>query len=110
MGGEVPRARIDADGAVDAERQAFVAAKREAELDAIIAEENLCPAAARAFVEAAFRDEAVSATGTAITEVLPPVSRSAADGGHGEKKQRVLSTLEAFFERFFGLSTGRDLS
>jgi hypothetical protein len=25
------------------------------------------------------------------------------DGGHGEKKQRVLARLSAFFERFFGL-------
>jgi len=34
---------------------------------------------------------------------LPPVSRFTAGGGDGEKKQRVLSLLEAFFERFYGL-------
>jgi type I restriction enzyme R subunit len=32
------------------------------------------------------------------------VSRFAADGGHGEKKQRVLTRLGDFFERFFGLA------
>jgi len=31
------------------------------------------------------------------------VSRFAAKGGHGEKKQRVIEKLTAFFERFAGL-------
>ena len=101
---------VSSHGQVDVEWQAFVAARREAELDAIIAEENLRPEAARAFMEAAFRDGAISTTGTAITAVLPPTSRFALDGGHGEKKQRVLDKLGAFFERFFGLSTGGDQS
>jgi type I restriction enzyme R subunit len=95
---------VSGHGQVDVEWLAFVAARREAELDAIIAEENLRAAPAQAFMEAAFRDGAVSTTGTAITAVLPPTSRFAADGGHGEKKQRVLDKLGAFFERFVGLS------
>ena len=37
----------------------------------------------------AFRDGAIQTTGTAITKILPPVSRFSPDGGHGEKKQRV---------------------
>lgn len=44
-------------------------------------------------------------TGTAITKVLPPLSRIAANGGHGERKQRVLAKLGEFFERFFGLGS-----
>ena len=101
---------VSADGAVDAEWQAFVAARREAELDAIIDEERLRPAPARAFMDAAFRDGAISASGTAITKVLPPTSRFAPDGGHAEKKQRVLDKLGAFFERFLGLSSGSNQS
>lgn len=97
---------ISADGAVDAEWRAFIAARREAELDAIIAEENLRPDPARAFMASAFRDGSIATTGTAITEVLPPASRFAPDSGHGEKKQRVLGKLGAFFERFFGLGSG----
>jgi type I restriction enzyme R subunit len=97
---------ISANGAVDAEWQAFIAARREAELEAIIAEENLRPEEARAFIESAFRDGAITTTGTAITKVLPPTSRFAADGGHGEKKQRVIDRFGEFFERFFGLSSG----
>jgi len=100
---------ISADAAVDAEWQAFIAARREAELIAIIAEENLRPEPARAFIEAAFRDGAISTGGTAITKVLPPTSRFSSDGSHGEKKQRVIERLGVFFERFHGLWTaGKD--
>ncbi|MGQ3255626.1 MAG: type I restriction endonuclease subunit R, EcoR124 family, partial [Microbacterium aurantiacum] len=96
---------VSVDGAVDEEWQAFVAAKCEAELQAIIEEERLRADATRAFVETAFRDGTLRTTGTAITKVLPPASRFASDGGHGEKKQRVIEKLGAFFERFFGLGS-----
>lgn len=90
---------------IDAEWAAFVAARREDELQQIIADENLKPDETRAFVDTAFRDGAVRATGTAITRILPPASRFAADGGHAEKKQRVLAKLGDFFERFFTLTS-----
>jgi type I restriction enzyme R subunit len=96
---------VSVDGAIDEEWRAFVRARREAELDAIIAAEGLRPEATRAFIAAAFRDGAVQATGTAITRVLPPASRFSPDGEHGAKKQRVLARLSEFFERFFGLGT-----
>jgi type I restriction enzyme R subunit len=98
--------RVSATGAVDEEWTAYVAARRTAELDRIIAEENLRPEATREFVERAFRDGGVQTAGTAITKVLPPASRFAGDGGHGEKKQRVIIKFSEFFERFFGLSDG----
>jgi type I restriction enzyme R subunit len=98
---------ISVDGEIDQEWRAFIAAKRESELETIIADENLRPDETRVFVETAFRDGQIRTSGTAITKVLPPVSRFSADGGHGEKKQRVIQKLGAFFERFFGLgSTG----
>ena len=93
-------------GEVDDEWRAFIAARRTAELDAIIEMEGLRPEETRAFIETAFRDGGVQTTGTAITKVLPPVSRFSAEGGHSEKKQRVLAQLGVFFERFFGLSSG----
>ena len=95
-------------GEVDQQWLAYVAAKREAELDAIIADENLRPDEARAFMEAAFRDGLIRTSGTAIMNVLPPASRFSTDGGHGEKKQRVIQKLVAFFERFHGLSGGSE--
>tara|TARA_R110000868_G_C10971200_1_gene769988 strand:- start:3465 stop:6566 length:3102 start_codon:yes stop_codon:yes gene_type:complete len=99
---------VSVDGAIDEEWQAFIAVKREAELEAIITDEHLRADATREYVATAFRDGTLRTTGTAITKVLPPASRFASDGGHGEKKQRVIEKLGAFFERFFGLSAGGD--
>ncbi|MEB0001691.1 type I restriction endonuclease subunit R [Cryobacterium sp. 10S3] len=97
---------ISVDGHIDQEWRAFIAAKREAELETIIADENLQPDETRVFVATAFRDGQIQAGGTAITKVLPPASRFSVDGGHGEKKQRVIQRLGEFFERFLGLSSG----
>jgi type I restriction enzyme, R subunit len=96
---------VSASGEIDDEWHTFVTAHKDAELNVIIAEEGLKPDEARKFVETAFRDGAIQTTGTAIIKVLPASSRFTSDGGHGEKKQRVLAKLGEFFERFFGLST-----
>ncbi len=97
---------VSARGEIDEEWRAFIRVQRDTELDAIVADEGLKPEETRAFLDQAFRDGAVKATGTAITKVLPPVSRFSPDGGHGEKKQRVLAKLGLFFERFYGLGVG----
>jgi type I restriction enzyme R subunit len=95
---------LSATAEVDQAWAAFVAAKRAEELDRIITAEGLDPDATRSFVDAAFRDGAVQPTGTAITKILPPVSRFGQSGGHAAKKASVLAKLGAFFDRFFGLS------
>lgn len=97
----VDRLSIDAD--VADEWRAYIAAKRDAELQHIIAEEHLKPDATRTFIEGAFRDGQVRATGTAITKILPPVSRFTKGSNHGAKKQTVIEKLIAFFDRFFDL-------
>lgn len=89
---------------VDAQWQAFVAAKKAEELERIIAEESLNAEAAREFIGNAFRDGSIPASGTAITKILPPVSRFSKNNGHAAKKQTVLDKLTAFFERYFGLA------
>ena len=89
---------------VDAQWEAFVAAKKVEELERIITEENLNPEATRSFIDNAFRDGSVPATGTAITKILPPASRFSKNNGHAAKKQTVLDKLAAFFERYFGLA------
>lgn len=99
--------RVSASGEIDEEWQAYVEDRRVAELDEIIADEGLKPEETKAFIDHAFRDGRIPTTGTAITKIMPPVSRFAADGGHGERKQRVLTRLGASFERFFGLSSER---
>jgi type I restriction enzyme R subunit len=94
---------VSATAKVDAQWQTFMAAKKAEELEQIISEENLNAAAARSFVDNAFRDGAIPTSGTAITKILPPVSRFSKDNNHTAKKQAVLDKLGAFFERYFGL-------
>ncbi len=99
---------ITMDGAVDDQWQRFIAAKREAELEALISEQGLRAEQTRAFVESAFRDGRLSTSGTAITAILPPGSRFAPEGGHGEKKRRAIDGLTRFFERFLGLGAAAE--
>ncbi len=94
---------ITVDSTVDNEWHTFIAARRDEELEAIIAEESLRADETREYIAAAFREGALRTTGTAITKVLPPASRFAESGSHSEKKQRVIEKLGTFFERFFGL-------
>jgi len=94
---------ISANAKVDAEWAAYLAAKKIEELDRIITDEGLDADETKAFVDNAFRDGEIPASGTAIMKILPPVSRFNKDNGHAVKKQTVLDKLSAFFERFFGL-------
>ncbi len=93
---------VDAD--VDHAWQRFVAVKRAEDLDRIITEENLRPDETHQFIARAFRDGAVPTAGTAVTRILPPVSRFAKANHHSLKKQTVLDKLTAFFGRYFGLA------
>jgi type I restriction enzyme R subunit len=82
---------------------AFVSSRREAELDELIEAESLKGPETRELLSNALRDGAVPTAGTAITKVLPPMSRFAAGGDHATKKQRVTDKILAFFERYVGL-------
>lgn len=92
---------------MDAKWCAYIAARRESELEAIIQEQWLKPEAARAFMDSAFRDGELHTAGTAVTKLLPPVSRFAAQGVRNDTKRRVIDVLSRYFERFFGLSARR---
>jgi type I restriction enzyme R subunit len=89
---------------VDAQWQAFVAKRKVEDLDRIIADEGLNADETKVFIDNAFRDGAIPVTGTAITRILPPVSRFSKNNNHSAKKQTVLDKLAAFFERYFGLA------
>jgi type I restriction enzyme R subunit len=56
------------------------------------------------YIESAFRDGYVQETGTAITRVLPPVSRFTPSGERSQKRETVLSKIKEFFQRFFDIS------
>lgn len=97
---------VSTNGAIDNEWRRYVDQKREAELETIINEERLRADAAREYVDTAFRNGGLHTSGTAITKVLPPVSRFNRGGGHGAKKKRVIERLGKFFDRFFTLGSG----
>ncbi|MBL8158748.1 type I restriction endonuclease subunit R [bacterium] len=97
---------LDANSVVDEDWQKYVEEKKVEELDQIIKDENLDPDATYNFVQNAFRDGAVAITGTALTKVLPPVSRFSPSGERSRKRDSVLNKLTSFFERFIGISEG----
>ena len=90
---------------VDDDWNTFIAEKKKEELDRIIKEENLNPDETRNFMDNAFRDGYVQGSGTAITKVLPPVSRFTKTGDRAKKRAAVLEKLTAFFERFWNISS-----
>ncbi len=77
----------------------YVVKERDNQLEIIIEEENLKDDATRRFMEYAFHLGEVKTTGTDIDKILPPVSRFGG-GNRSEKKERVISRLKAYFERF----------
>ena len=98
---------LDIHSVVDDDWQKFVDEKKIEELDRIIENEGLDHDATYAFVRNSFRDGSVATTGTAITKVLPPVSRFSPTGERTQKRESVLSKLTNFFERFFDISGGK---
>ena len=88
---------------VDEDWFAYVEEQRRAELDRIIADENLNHDEAYKFMDNAFRDGFVQTTGTAITKVLPPVSRFTPTGDRTKKREAVIERLTAFFNRFWDI-------
>ncbi|MDE3132184.1 MAG: type I restriction endonuclease subunit R, partial [Acidobacteriota bacterium] len=78
----------------------FIEARRSEELNAIIADEGLDREMTTALVADALRDGVIPATGTAVTNILPPVTRFSPEGRHAAKKRVVLEKLQVFLERF----------
>lgn len=88
---------------VDEDWLAYVEEQRRAELDRIIADESLNQNEAYRFMDNAFRDGFVQTTGTAITKILPPVSRFTSTGDRTKKREAVIEKLTAFFNRFWDI-------
>ena len=94
---------------VDDDWRSFVDEKKLEELERIINEENLDKDETYKFITNAFRDGFVQNTGTAISKVLPPVSRFSPTGERTKKRDTVLEKLGAFFNKFWDISGGRFL-
>ncbi|WP_026461039.1 type I restriction endonuclease subunit R [Schaalia suimastitidis] len=85
--------------------QAFIAHRQEAELSAIVTEENLNVEEIGAFIARAFREGEIPSTGTMINKVLPPMNYFTPDAARAQMKQRVVERLSAFLNRFMGLGS-----
>ncbi|MDI3544642.1 MAG: type restriction enzyme subunit [Bacteroidota bacterium] len=92
---------------VDEDWQTFVETKKKEELDRIIEEESLNKEETYRFIDNAFRDGFIQTTGTAIGEVLPPVSRFTPTGERTKKRETVLEKLTAYFKTFWDISGGK---
>ena len=95
---------LDVHSEIDEDWQKYVEEKKVEELDQIIESENLDRDATYQFVQNAFRDGGIATTGTAITKVLPPVSRFSPGGERSQKRESVIGKLTSFFDRFFDIS------
>lgn len=89
---------------IDKDWHSFIEGKKLEELNKIIEDENLNKVETYKYIANAFRDGYVQETGTAITKVLPPVSRFSKTGERTKKRESVLERLIAFFNRFWDIS------
>ena len=96
---------LDVHSIVEEDWHKFIEKKKKEELERIIETENLDPVATYAFIKSAFRNGNIATTGTAITKILPPVSRFSPTGERSKKRESVLEKLTKFFERFFNISS-----
>ena len=87
---------------IDKDWEKFVLKQKEDDLDEIIRTERLKPEAARRFIEESFEAGTFKKNGTAVDDIMPPVSRFG-DIDRDRKKQGIIEKLKAFFEKYFGL-------
>lgn len=97
-------ATLDIHSVVDDDWQKFVDKKKVEELEDIIKDEGLDHDETYKFVQNAFRDGNVTTTGTAISKILPPMTRFSQDGERTKKRESVLTKLSGFFDKFFDIS------
>jgi type I restriction enzyme, R subunit len=96
--------RVDA--SITDEWRSYIDAKKIEELDMIIQEEDLVPTETVKFINQAFKTGEIKESGTAIVEVMKPVSMFGKNNNgvsRSQKKQSVLQKLNDFFNRYFGL-------
>ncbi|MHC1705914.1 MAG: type I restriction endonuclease subunit R [Bacteroidales bacterium] len=91
---------------VDDDWCSFIDDKKIEELDLIITEESLDKDETYKFISNAFRDGYVQTSGTALTKVLPPVSRFTPTGDRTVKRESVVEKLLSYFTKFWDISGG----
>lgn len=95
---------------IDEDWISFVDKSKLLELDKIIDDENLNKDETYEFINNAFRDGFIQTSGTAITKVLPPVSRFSKSKERSKKRNTVLDKFNSFFNKFWDISGGKLLN
>lgn len=85
--------------------QRYAKQRRKEELDKIIADEKLKPAETLEYVKMCFEEGEVKESGTDITKILPPMPLFSKGGERSAKKERVLTKLKDFFNRFYSITS-----
>ncbi len=96
-------ARLNTVNDVQEDWKKFVYEQKEKDITQIINEQKLKSAETRKFINNSFRDGVLKTTGTDIDKILPPVSRFSKDNNRTAIKEKVISILQKFFEKYFGL-------
>lgn len=81
----------------------FVESQKEADLVAIMEEENLKEDETRKFIDNSFRDGELKTSGTAIDKILPPMPLFGVSNNRQAKKETIVEKLTKFFEKYLGL-------
>jgi type I restriction enzyme R subunit len=89
---------------VDEEWIQYVKEQKEAELNQIIVEERLKEEETKTFVYNSFKNGEIQSAGTSFAKILPPVSRFTPTGERTSLKERVLTRLKEYFDRYFNIS------
>lgn len=90
---------------VDEDWKKYVNAKKIAELDKIIEEENLNKEETYKYVNNAFKNGYVQENGIQINKVLPPLPIIDPQKRRQKKRETVIQKIIAFFNRFQDIST-----
>ena len=86
---------------VEKDWEGFVLQQKEDDLEELIRTERLKPEETRRFIDESFETGVLRTNGTAVDDIMPPVSRFG--GGRAKKKQGIIDKLTSFFEKYFGL-------
>ena len=86
---------------IDEDWKTFVKKQKEAELKAIIKEEKLDKEKTEKLIEKAFENGELKTDGTAIDDIMPPLSLF--DASRQIRKQAIIEKLKEFFDRYYDL-------
>ena len=95
---------LNGDAIVDKEWHTFIKKSKIDELEKIISDENLNRNESYEFIQNSFQTGNIETHGTAITKVIPPLSRFSNTGERSQKIKSVIEKFTEFFDRFFNIS------